>query len=128
VLGRRRIVGRRLDRVSAECRKTLARAAIFGRVFSYPLLRAIADAHDEDELLDVMDEAEAAQLIALVKPMFELGLEAPPPDALVPVALARAVHGIDAAGWTVTGAIASPVTGHHGAKELLVVARRTSRT
>lgn len=65
-----------------------------------------------------------AWLVALVKPMFELGLDAPPPDELLVVALARAVNAIDALPWIVTGAIASPVTGHRGAKELLVCARR----
>ena len=64
-----------------------------------------------------------AELIALVKPMYELGLAAPPPDELLPAAVAAARAGIEAAGWTVTGVIASPVTGHRGAKELLLHAR-----
>jgi len=61
-----------------------------------------------------------AELIALVKPMYELGLAAPPPDAQLPDAVAAARAGITAAGWTVTGVIDSPVTGHRGAKELLL--------
>ncbi|HUJ57780.1 MAG TPA: SAM-dependent methyltransferase [Kofleriaceae bacterium] len=73
--------------------------------------------------LEVLELAADAELIALVKPMFELGLDAPPPDDRLPDALARAVAGI-ARTWRVTGAIASPVTGHRGAKELLVHARR----
>ena len=61
-----------------------------------------------------------AELVALVKPMFELGLDAPPPDDRLPVALARARAGIEHAGWQVVAATPSPVTGHRGAKELLV--------
>jgi len=65
--------------------------------------------------------ASDAQLIALVKPMYELGLAAPPPDDQLPAAVAAASAGIVAAGWRVTGVIASPVTGHHGAKEFLLM-------
>jgi 23S rRNA (cytidine1920-2'-O)/16S rRNA (cytidine1409-2'-O)-methyltransferase len=66
-----------------------------------------------------------AELIALVKPMYELGLAAPPPDELLPAAVAAARAGIEAVGWSVTGVIASPVTGHRGAKELLLHAARS---
>ena len=66
-----------------------------------------------------------AELIALVKPMFELALaEAPDDDATLADALARATSGIAEAGWQVVAAIPSPVRGHHGAKEQLVHARR----
>ena len=66
-----------------------------------------------------------ADLVALVKPMFELGLQAPPDeDALLGEALCRAARGIEAAGWQYLAAIASPVRGHGGAKELLIHARR----
>jgi 23S rRNA (cytidine1920-2'-O)/16S rRNA (cytidine1409-2'-O)-methyltransferase len=68
--------------------------------------------------------ADGADLIALVKPMFELGLAEPPPDDELPRALALASAAIAAAGWTVLASIASPVLGHRGAKELLVHARR----
>jgi 23S rRNA (cytidine1920-2'-O)/16S rRNA (cytidine1409-2'-O)-methyltransferase len=74
--------------------------------------------------LETLEFAAGAELIALVKPMFELGLDAPPPDSLLPLALERATHGIERAPWSVVGAIASPVTGHRGAKELLAHARR----
>jgi 23S rRNA (cytidine1920-2'-O)/16S rRNA (cytidine1409-2'-O)-methyltransferase len=66
-----------------------------------------------------------AELIALVKPMFELGLaEAPDDPAQLADALARATTGIADAGWTAVASIDSPVLGHHGAKELLLHARR----
>ena len=69
--------------------------------------------------------ARDAELIALVKPMFELALaEAPTDDASLAEALRRATAGIEETGWTIGAAIASPVLGHHGAKEMLVHARR----
>ncbi len=70
--------------------------------------------------------APAAELIALVKPMFELALaDAPDDPALLADALARATAGIEAAGWHVVASIDSPVLGHHGAREMLVRARRS---
>ena len=69
--------------------------------------------------------APTAELVALVKPMFELALaEAPTDDAALASALAAAAAGIEQAGWRVVGSIPSPVLGHHGAKELLLHARR----
>jgi 23S rRNA (cytidine1920-2'-O)/16S rRNA (cytidine1409-2'-O)-methyltransferase len=68
--------------------------------------------------------ARGAELVALVKPMYELGLAAPPPDDRLAEALQRAVTSIDAAGWQVAGAIDSPVLGGRGAKEMLIHARR----
>lgn len=66
-----------------------------------------------------------ADLIALVKPMFELGLASPPTDrAELAEAVARAEHGLCAAGWEPAGAIESPVRGARGAIEFLVHARR----
>jgi 23S rRNA (cytidine1920-2'-O)/16S rRNA (cytidine1409-2'-O)-methyltransferase len=76
--------------------------------------------------LEALAFTAGATLVALVKPMFELGLEAPPADELLHVALARAVNAIDALPWRVFGALPSPVTGHRGAKEFLVVASRAS--
>lgn len=75
--------------------------------------------------LEVLGFAADARLVALVKPMFELGLDAPPPDDRLHHALAVAVNAIDALPWRVCGAIASPVRGHRGAREFLVHARRT---
>lgn len=73
--------------------------------------------------------ARDADLIALVKPMFELALAEPPSDEdTLAEALRRASAGIEAAGWTVVASIPSPVLGHHGAKEMLVHARRPGST
>jgi 23S rRNA (cytidine1920-2'-O)/16S rRNA (cytidine1409-2'-O)-methyltransferase len=66
-----------------------------------------------------------ADLVALVKPQFELGLPEPPTE---PADLARArtaaAGGIAAAGWAVTGVIPSPVRGTRGSAEFLLHARR----
>jgi len=69
--------------------------------------------------------AAGAHLVGLVKPMFELRLaEAPDDDESVARALARAEAGITREGWEVLGAMDSPVRGAHGAREMLVFARR----
>jgi 23S rRNA (cytidine1920-2'-O)/16S rRNA (cytidine1409-2'-O)-methyltransferase len=67
----------------------------------------------------------AADLVALVKPQFELGLASPPidPEALQ-AALDAAVAGIEAAGWSVAGVLESGARGARGAIEHLVHARR----
>jgi 23S rRNA (cytidine1920-2'-O)/16S rRNA (cytidine1409-2'-O)-methyltransferase len=66
-----------------------------------------------------------ADLVALVKPQFELGLRRPPTDPrLLAEALARAVAGVADAGWSVTGTIESPVRGARGAVEFLLHAAR----
>lgn len=68
-----------------------------------------------------------AVLIALLKPMFELALDAPPPDERLLEALLRAIVGAEAAGWRVVGATGSPVSGRNGARELLIHATRAQR-
>jgi predicted rRNA methylase YqxC with S4 and FtsJ domains len=69
--------------------------------------------------------APEADLIALVKPMFELALAEPPSDdETLADALRRAMASIEAAGWPIVASVPSPALGHHGAKELLVHARR----
>jgi predicted rRNA methylase YqxC with S4 and FtsJ domains len=69
--------------------------------------------------------ADDADLVALVKPMFELHLAHAPADpASVGAALARAARGIEAAGWSVLADAESPVRGARGAVELLLRARR----
>lgn len=69
--------------------------------------------------------AREADLVALVKPAFELRLGTPPAS---PELLARAVErariGIECASWRVVEQLRSPVTGAHGAVELFLHARR----
>jgi len=60
--GVRLVLGRRLERVSDDCRKALTAAAVIGRVFSFELLLRSAGL-DEDALLDALDEAEQAHLV-----------------------------------------------------------------
>ena len=64
--GVRLVVGRRLERVSDECRQTLTSAAVIGRRFSFELLEALGDV-ETDLLLDAIDEAERAQLITALE-------------------------------------------------------------
>jgi 23S rRNA (cytidine1920-2'-O)/16S rRNA (cytidine1409-2'-O)-methyltransferase len=69
--------------------------------------------------------APRARLLALVKPMFELRLATAPSDrASLEAALAAAGAGVTASGWVVKGSMDSPVTGSHGARELLLHAVR----
>jgi 23S rRNA (cytidine1920-2'-O)/16S rRNA (cytidine1409-2'-O)-methyltransferase len=70
--------------------------------------------------------APGARMVALVKPMFELRTATAPSDrASLHAALAAASAGITEAGWRVEGSIDSPVTGSHGAREMLLHAQRT---
>jgi 23S rRNA (cytidine1920-2'-O)/16S rRNA (cytidine1409-2'-O)-methyltransferase len=82
---------------------------------------ALADALPQ---LAGLELASDAHLIALIKPMFELGLAAPPPpdnrDQRLSEATRRAADGAEAAGWRVLGVMASPVPGARGARELLL--------
>lgn len=67
-----------------------------------------------------------ADLVALVKPMYELGLATPPDDpALRREAVARAGRALAATRWRFAGSIESPVRGARGAIEHLLHARRT---
>jgi 23S rRNA (cytidine1920-2'-O)/16S rRNA (cytidine1409-2'-O)-methyltransferase len=76
--------------------------------------------------LDRIAIAPGADLIGLVKPMFELRLARAPVDQeTVDAATARAVAGIAQAGWEIAGVMASPVLGGRGAVEALVHARRS---
>lgn len=69
--------------------------------------------------------ASGAVLLGLVKPMFELRLATIPTDpATLQRACDEAVTGIDAAGWSVQGAVESPVRGGRGAVEFFVHALR----
>jgi 23S rRNA (cytidine1920-2'-O)/16S rRNA (cytidine1409-2'-O)-methyltransferase len=75
--------------------------------------------------LSVLDFAHGATLVALVKPMSELGLGQLPTDrAELEDACSRAVAGVDAAGWDVLDVIESPMVGSRGAIEFFVHGRR----
>jgi 23S rRNA (cytidine1920-2'-O)/16S rRNA (cytidine1409-2'-O)-methyltransferase len=66
-----------------------------------------------------------ADLIALVKPMFELGLSDPPVEPeLHLLAVERATHGLEAESWEVVGSMESPLAGAGGAVEFFLHARR----
>jgi 23S rRNA (cytidine1920-2'-O)/16S rRNA (cytidine1409-2'-O)-methyltransferase len=70
--------------------------------------------------------ADDANLVGLVKPMFELRLPTAPTDQqTVAAAVERAAIGIAAAGWEVIGTTPSPVLGGRGAVEALLHARRS---
>ncbi|MGH3104764.1 MAG: SAM-dependent methyltransferase [Gaiellaceae bacterium] len=75
--------------------------------------------------LDRVQLASGADLVALVKPMFELGLPSDPSDPpTLERALSTAVAGIGAAGWDVLSTIESPERGARGAIEFFVHARK----
>ena len=83
---------------------------------------ALADAAPQ---LDRVELRPGAELVALVKPQFELGLAAPPStEAELGAALRRAAAGFEACGWQIVDSMPSPVRGARGARELLLVARR----
>lgn len=70
-----------------------------------------------------------ADLIALVKPMFELRRGTAPSDrASLDDALAHATAGVTVAGWEVVAHMDSPVRGARGAAELFLHARYRSPT
>ena len=56
-------IGHRLDRVSQNCNDVLRVSAILGKVFTFEELSATAE-QNEDLLLDALDEAVNAQLVA----------------------------------------------------------------
>jgi 23S rRNA (cytidine1920-2'-O)/16S rRNA (cytidine1409-2'-O)-methyltransferase len=75
--------------------------------------------------LGLVSFAAGADLVALVKPMFELQLAEPPTDEDgLHRALERARAGVALAGWTVVADMRSPVTGARGAVEFLLHGRR----
>ncbi len=77
--------------------------------------------------LDRIAIAEPADLVALVKPMFELALPAPPPDELLGEAVRQAEIGIESASWTVVAGMRCPVMGARGTREFLLHAVRPNR-
>jgi 23S rRNA (cytidine1920-2'-O)/16S rRNA (cytidine1409-2'-O)-methyltransferase len=73
--------------------------------------------------------AEDADLLGLVKPMFELRLPTVPTDpAVLDEARVRARDGVERSGWEVVGADECPVRGHKGAVEFVLHARRRRAT
>lgn len=72
--------------------------------------------------------AAGADLVALVKPMFELGLARPPAEAGQRAkAVEVAAAAFEAAGWQAARSIQSPVPGRRGAIEHLLHLRRAAR-
>lgn len=70
--------------------------------------------------------ASGAELIGLIKPMFELGLSAPPAESdLLSLAVTEACRGVEASGWKVSRSVESVVRGHRGAIEFFVHAHAT---
>jgi tetratricopeptide (TPR) repeat protein/predicted Ser/Thr protein kinase len=61
--GVRLVIGRRLDRLGEQAHKVLTAAAVVGRAFPLDLLQACVDLSD-DAVLDAVEEAERAQLVA----------------------------------------------------------------
>ncbi|MDX6613523.1 MAG: eukaryotic-like serine/threonine-protein kinase [Blastocatellia bacterium] len=57
-------IGNRLNRVSPGCNEVLRAAAVLGKTFTIEELTAAADGQNENALLDALDEAVAAQLLA----------------------------------------------------------------
>jgi 23S rRNA (cytidine1920-2'-O)/16S rRNA (cytidine1409-2'-O)-methyltransferase len=83
---------------------------------------SVADAVPQLERVTLAPEAD---LVALVKPQFELHLATPPTDSESLVeALRLAERGIAAAGWTLVASIESPVRGTRGSTEFFVHAGR----
>ena len=56
-------IGHRLDRVSQNCNDILRVAAVLGKVFTFDEITAAAE-QSEDQILDALDEASGAQLVA----------------------------------------------------------------
>jgi 23S rRNA (cytidine1920-2'-O)/16S rRNA (cytidine1409-2'-O)-methyltransferase len=112
-----------LERTNLGDLSAIPRCAPIGAVTMDLSYLSVADAVPQIETLSFAPDAD---LIALVKPMFELGLDAPPEDERsLRRALDRAVAGVQRSPWQVTGTIPSPVTGAKGAREWLLHARRT---
>ncbi|MEE9570333.1 MAG: tetratricopeptide repeat protein, partial [Gammaproteobacteria bacterium] len=60
--GVRLVIGRRLDRLSEQTPKVLTAAAVLGRMFELRVLEEL-EGFDPDDVLDAIEEAEAARLI-----------------------------------------------------------------
>jgi 23S rRNA (cytidine1920-2'-O)/16S rRNA (cytidine1409-2'-O)-methyltransferase len=74
--------------------------------------------------LNVLDISTSAVLVALVKPMFELGAAELPPPSGWQDAVEAATRAVDASGWHVGDVMRSPVLGKGGAVEFFLLATR----
>ena len=83
---------------------------------------SLAHAVPQLESLDVVPDA---RLVALIKPMFELGSAVLPSAERWPEAIDRAVRGVGDAGWRVEAVARSPVMGSRRAVEFFLHARRS---
>ncbi|MCH8310502.1 MAG: AAA family ATPase [Chloroflexi bacterium] len=61
--GVRDAIGRRLNRLSKECNRVLTTASVIGREFSLDLLDMLIDWADEDQLLDLLEQALSTHVI-----------------------------------------------------------------
>jgi 23S rRNA (cytidine1920-2'-O)/16S rRNA (cytidine1409-2'-O)-methyltransferase len=112
-----------LERTNLADLSAIPRCAPIGSVTMDLSYLSVADAVPQIEALSFAPDAD---LVALVKPMFELGLDAPPKDdASLRRALDLAVAGVERHPWHVVGTMPSPVTGSKGAREWLLHARRS---
>lgn len=59
----RLVIGRRLERLGDTATKALTAAAVIGRVFDFDVLASVSETRDDD-LLDAVEEAERARLVA----------------------------------------------------------------
>jgi tetratricopeptide (TPR) repeat protein len=62
--GVRLVIGRRLERLGEQSRRVLTTAAVIGRSFSLSLLEALEGPGREDAVLEAIEEAEQAHLVA----------------------------------------------------------------
>jgi 23S rRNA (cytidine1920-2'-O)/16S rRNA (cytidine1409-2'-O)-methyltransferase len=74
--------------------------------------------------LNVLDISTSAVLVALVKPMFELGVAEPPEPSRWSEAVEAATQTVDASGWHVRDVMRSPILGRGGAVEFFLLATR----
>jgi 23S rRNA (cytidine1920-2'-O)/16S rRNA (cytidine1409-2'-O)-methyltransferase len=111
-----------LERTNLADLSAIPRCAPIGVVTMDLSYLSVADAVPQIEPLSFAPDAD---LIALVKPMFELALQAPPDDdPTLGRALDLAVTGVERTPWRVVATMPSPVTGAHGAREWLLHGRR----
>jgi 23S rRNA (cytidine1920-2'-O)/16S rRNA (cytidine1409-2'-O)-methyltransferase len=112
-----------LERTNLSDLSAIPRCAPIGAVTMDLSYLSVAGAVPQIESLTFSADAD---LIALVKPMFELGLEAPPEDEpSLQRALDLAAAGVERAPWHVVSTMPSPVTGSKGAREWLLHGRRS---